>query len=132
MNKKLISVGIIAGIILIGEVAFADELKEALKLYIADPSLDFLGHKFENILFQESIHAYDGKLNDLEFQAKLKFMIDDFRTMPLQYMAMKKIFTNKVNILAYGSLSGVWGLKECLGAKEFGKMMFKIFKLLPK
>lgn len=38
----------------------------------------------------------------------------------------------KVNILAYGSLSGLWGLKTSLGAEEFGKIMIQILKLAAK
>lgn len=134
MNKKLlVSIGIFSGLLLLSEVTFADELRESLELYLADPSLDFLGHEFEKILFDESQQAFKGmELNDAEFIAKLKFIIDDIKTMPLQAQAYYKIFTNKVNILAYGSLSGLWGLKSALGPKEFGNVMFKILKLVAK
>lgn len=49
--------------------------------------------------------------------------------MGLQAQAYYKIFTHKVNILTYGSLSGVWGLKAGLGTKEFSHVMVNIIKL---
>ena len=131
MNKKLVlGIGVIAGICLLGEVAHAEELKEALTLYLEDSSLDFLGHDFEKILFNEIQNSRNGMyLDDNEFIAKLKFVVDDIKTMPLQLKAYHKIFTNKVNAIAYGSLGGLAGMKTALGGEEFSKMIFKIIKL---
>lgn len=131
MNKKvLIGLSVVGIALFASGGTYAEGLDEALKAYLADPSLDFLGHEFEKILFEESQHAFKGmELNDAEFLAKIKFIVEDIKTMPLQAQAYYKIFTNKVNILTYGSLSGVWGLKAGLGAKEFGNVMLKIIKL---
>lgn len=129
MNKKLlISLGVVAGIIFIGEISYAEELTEALTLYLEDASLDFLGCDFEKILFENQ--SRNGMyLDDKEFIAKLKFIADDIKTMPLQLKAYHKIFTNKVNIIAYGTLGSAAGLKTALGGEEFAKMLIKIIKL---
>ena len=134
MNRRiLVGLGVVGIALFVSGGVYADGLKESLELYLTDPSLDFFGHVFEKILFEESHHAFKGmEFNDAEFLAKLQFIIDDIKTMPLQAQAYYKIFTNKVNILAYGSLSGLWGLKTSLGAKGFSKMMMQIIKLAGK
>lgn len=127
MNKKLVvSMLIIGGILFLGGISYADELKESLELYLQDPSMDFLGHEFEKILFEKI------KNGDNYFIEELTFILDDIKTMPLQIKAYYNILTQKTNMAVYGSLGFTYGTKIAMGAKEFGGMMVKLFKLVAK
>lgn len=133
MNKKvLVGLGIVSGILLIGGVTYADDLKEALELYLQDPSLDWLGRNYDKILFENIQKVSTGNLNDAEFFAKLKFIIEDIKTMPLQLKCMKKIVTQRENAIAYGGLTWLGGLKMSIGEKAFNKIMGDILKLVFK
>lgn len=124
LNKKvLVGIGIAGGILLLGGFTYAEELKESLELYLQDPSLDFLGHEFEKLLF-EGI-----KNGDSHFVIEeLKFVLQDIKTMPQQAKAMWKIIHQKPNIIAYGSLGTLGSLKAAMGAKAFNKAMWSILK----
>lgn len=127
MNKKLVvSILIIGGILFLGGISYADELKKSLELYLQDPSMDFLGHEFEKILFEKI------KNGDNHFIEELTFILEDIKTMPLQIKAYYNILTQKTNMAVYGSLGFTYGTKVAMGAKEFGEMMFKLFKLVAK
>lgn len=115
VNKKiLLSVGVIGGILFLTQTGYAEELKEALEAYLKDPSWDWLGRKYDKILFE--------KLTTWE----------DIKTMPLQAKCMWKIINQPPNIVSYGSLGGLAGLKAEMGAKKFGEMMFKLFKIVAR
>ena len=124
MKKKyIICVGLIGVIIFTSGIVYATDLREELFTYLKDPSLDFLGHEFEKILFNK-IQSGDNYL-----LGELKFVLDDIRTLPLQVKAMYKIFTQPPNIIAYGSLGSVYGLKTTLGASAFNKTTIQIFNM---
>lgn len=114
MNKKLlVSILIISVILFLGGISHAEELSESLKEYLANPSFDFLGHKYEKILFENN-----------------PTIIDDIKTMSLQLKCTRKIIVE--NYPTYMALGGLYGLKITLDPKEFGEMMFKLLKLAMK
>ena len=124
MKKKyIICVGLIGAIIFTSGIAYATDLREELTSYLKDPSLDFLGHEFEKILFNK---IQNGDNNFLE---ELKFVLEDIRTIPLQAKAMYKIFTQPPNIIAYGSLGSTFGLKTALGTSAFNEASVQIFNM---
>ena len=125
MKKKYIFCASLVGVIvLFGGVVHASDLKDELMLYLQDPSLDFLGHEFEDILFKRIQNG------DNHFLEELKFILDDIKTMPLQVKAMYKILTQTPNVIAYGSLGGVFGLKSALGTTLFNESALEIFDML--
>lgn len=135
MRKKLlVSFGIVGGLLLLvgGGIVYAEGLEEALKAYLADPSLDWLGRGYDKILFEDIKSVSTGNLNDAEFFAKLKFVVEDIKTMPLQFRCMGKIITQKPNAIAYGLLGNTAGLKLAIGAREFNKIAIKMLKLVVK
>lgn len=114
MKKKiLISLCVVVAIVLASGVASAEELEEALKSYLQDPSLDFLGRGYDKILFKDNLT-----------------LMEDIKTMPLQFKSMYKIITQKPNLVAYGTLSGTAGFKVAIGAKEFNKIALQILRLI--
>lgn len=135
MNKKLLlSLGIgITTFLLLDGISFADDLKQELLKYLESDKLDLLGREFDRILFQNiKEHQMAPYLNDAEFKAKLKFVLDDLRTLPLQAKCIWKILNQKENVLIYSSIGGTAYLKSIMGAKAFNEMLFKIFKLIVK
>lgn len=130
MSKKLlVSLGVVGGLALLtGGMAHAESLEEALKAYLANPKFDFLGHEFERILFENIQKVSTGDLNDAEIIEKLKFMIEDIKTLPLQLKCLDKIM--KQNAPIYATLSGIAGLKMALGAEGFGYLTLKIIRMI--
>lgn len=135
MNKKLLlTLGTaITTFLLLDEVSFADELKQELIKYLNSDKVDFLGKEFETILFKNIREVQTPPfLNDAELKAKLRFIIEDLKTLPLQAKCLVKIINQEPNALVYGTLSGTAYLKTIMGAEAFNKMLFKIFKLIVK
>ena len=130
MKKKTIaSLCVIGGLLFISSITFANELKEVLELYLQDPSFDLCGREFDKILFNKINSVSEAKeFADTEFIAKLKFIVDDIKTIPLQAKCLNKIASQ--NALIYLPLTGLSTLKSAMGAKEFSKMMLKLFKLI--
>lgn len=130
MKKKvLVSLGIVGGLLLIsGGMVYAESLEEALKAYLADPSFDWLGRNFDKILFEQITNVSTGNFNDAELMAKLKFIFEDIKTMPLQLKCIKKIVEQ--NAPAYATLGGTAGIKIAVGSKNFGELLFKLFKVM--
>lgn len=114
MRKKILILVIIILIISSG-IVYADELEEVLKAYLSDPSLDFLGRGYDKILFKENLT-----------------LIEDIKTMPLQLKCIYKIITQEPNIIAYGTLGGLGGLKIFMGEKEFNYIVKVMMKFLIK
>jgi len=130
-RKILIGLGIAGGLLLIGGIAYAEGLEEELIKYLNDDSIDLLGRKFEEILFQNTKEAHiPMKLSDDELKAKLKFMLEDIKTLPLQAKCLWKIINQKPNALIYGLVSGNSYLKLTLGEKAYKNLIFRLFRLL--
>jgi len=132
INKKFLIGLVIAGsIILTSNVIHAEGLEEELIKYLNDDSIDLLGRKFEEILFQNTKEAHiPMKLSDDELKAKLKFMLEDIKTLPLQAKCLWKIINQKPNALIYGLVSGNSYLKLTLGEKAYKNLIFRLFRLL--
>ncbi len=111
-KKMLVSLGIVSIIILSGGIAYAEELEETLKVYLTDPSLDWLGRGYDKILFNEKLG-----------------IIDDVKTMPLQAKCIYKMATQKPNMIAYSGLGGTMGFKAAVGARAFNKIVMNIIKI---
>lgn len=124
INKKmLISLGFACGLLLIGKIAHAEELGEAIEAYVNNHSVDFLGRDYDKILF-ESLKNGDGNF----FINELKFTLQDIKTLPQQAKAYFKILHQPPNMVAYSTMGGLYSIKSAVGAAEFNKIMLKILK----
>lgn len=131
MKKKTIAgLCVISGLLFISSVTFADELKEALELYLQDPSFDLCGREFDKILFDSINSVLVNGYTDAEIIAKLKAIPDDFKTLPLQIKCTDKILEQ--NLLIYAPLAGLGGLNKAIGAEKFSKLMLKVLRVIFK
>jgi len=130
-RKILIGLGIAGGLLLIGGIAYAEGLEEELLRYLNSDSFDLFGRKYDKILF-ESIRkaSTKAKYSDEEIIAKLKFMIEDIKTLPLQAKCMAKIFDQNKNL--YGALGGTAWLKWSLGPENFNKILLRALRVIFK
>lgn len=135
INKKmLISLGIVTtAFLILNEPTHAEELKKALEAYLRYSDFDLLGRKYDKILFQNILEpSIKGKQTDTEIIEKLKFVIDDVKTMPLQAKCTFKIVTEKYNSMIYAGTGMLAGAKINMGAKAFNKLLIKVLKVVVK
>lgn len=132
INKNvLMGLGIAGGILLVGGIAHAEGLEEELIKYLNSDSFDLFGRKFDEILFRSIREASTkAKYSDEEIIAKLKFMIEDIKTLPLQAKCMAKIFDQNKNL--YGALGGTAWLKWSLGPENFNKILLRALRVIFK
>ncbi len=135
MNRKgLFGLGVTAVVLLfMNEFGFAEELEEELLRYLKSDKLDLFGREFEKILFQHTKEVSNPPYwDDAELKEKLKFIIEDIKTLPLQVRCIWKMLNQKPNTIAYGSLGYASWLKTSLGAEAFNKLILKLLKLIIK
>lgn len=131
ISKNIITGALIFGaMILISKTAYADDIEKAINAYLKDPSFDFLGHKYEKILFDNIIKTSEKGWSKNEVLSKLQFIKTDIKTIPLQTKCSFKIFEQ--NIGAYAGLGGLYGAKASMGTKAFNKLAKIMFKFVIK
>lgn len=134
INKKvLFGAGVIVSILLVSKMSIATDLQMQLENYYSNYSTDFLGRKFEKILFENILDAsIKAKQTDAEIIEKLKFILDDIKTLPIQTKCLFKIFTDEVNSLTYLGLGGTAYIKVSIGEKAFNDIVLKLVKIIFK
>lgn len=124
MKKKvLVGLGVIIGLVFIGRgITHAESLEEALKAYLQDPKLDFLGMNYDKMFFK-LLEGEDPTILD-----KIKAIPQDIKTIPLQIKASWKVVNQEPNRFIYLNLAGLGGLKKFMGAKEFNQLVERFLK----
>lgn len=130
ISKKLvIGLGVGAGIVLLSQTGCADNLQDALEAYYNNYTPDFMGREYDRVLFKNIIDSsIKGKQTDAEIISKLKFIIEDIKTLPIQTKCLFKIITDEINAATYLSLGGASYLKKTIGAKKFNELIRQVIR----
>lgn len=133
-NKKIIiSLSLAGGLLLVSNIAHAEELKETLEAYLRLDKLDLLGIEYERILFDQILKvSTKGKQTDIEIIEKIKFITEDVKTIPIQAKCIHKIITQKYNSIIYSSVGSIAYAKLNMGTKAFNNLLKEVIKVLVK